>query len=212
MIRDTTQANALFSALQNNYRIYKRQNSYQFSTNPKIYGDCSCAFSFTCSIHSSIYQHPSEIPLYNVSGFYTGCYVIESLLQSTLECFYDQQCIDGLLRQISLTSRIEVTSLDESLRSEYFMNATIAELLNSLMIEEWNFSSSFENYYNECQPLKCTYTLETNNDMIYIATRLFGISGGLITVLKIIIPRLIKFIRKKKQQQQTATGKFLRSF
>jgi hypothetical protein len=90
------------------------------------------------------------------------------------------------------------------------MNSTIKELLDSLMIEQWNVSPIFENYYNECQPIKCTYILDTNNDMIYIFTTLFGIAGGLTTVLRLILPRLIKLIRKKKQQQpqqQMTTGK-----
>jgi hypothetical protein len=211
LIRDTTHANALLSTLQNNYRIYVRENTSQTSTYPKIYDDCNCASSVACISQSSIYDYSSGISLFDVPGFYTGCYVIESLLQSTLQCFYDQQCVDHLLHQISLTPRIEVASLDESL-SKYSANLTIQKLVDNLMIEEWNYSSSFENYYNQCQPIKCIHTLETNNDIIYIATTLFGISGGLITVLKIIIPRLIKLIRKKTQQQHTATGKFFINF
>jgi hypothetical protein len=43
--------------------------------------------------------------------------------------------------------------------------------------------------------------------MIYIVTTLFGISGGLITVLKFIVPQLVKLVRKKKEQRQPVTGK-----
>jgi hypothetical protein len=93
-------------------------------------------------------------------------------------------------------------ALNESLSSVYFKNSTIKELLDNLMIEQWNFFSIFENYYNQCQPIKCIYTFETNNDMIYIVTTLFGIVGGLITVLKFIVPRLVKLVRKREEQQQ----------
>jgi hypothetical protein len=82
------------------------------------------------------------------------------------------------------------------------MNSTIKNLVDNLMIEQWNASQIYENYYNECLPIQCTYTLETNNDMIYIVTTLFGVAGGLTTVLRLILPRLIKLIRKKKEQQQ----------
>jgi hypothetical protein len=102
---------------------------------------------------------------------------------------------------------MNVTALDPSLSSVYFMNSTIKELVENLMIEQWNFSSNFESYYNERQPVRCTYIFETNNDVIYIATTLFGIAGGLVTVLKFIVPRLIKLVRKKKQQRQPITGK-----
>ncbi len=210
MIRDTTQANALFSALQNNYLLHLGGFNFQASTSPKNYDNCSCVSSFACISQSSIYDFARDISLFDIPNFYKGCYVIESLLQSTLECFYNQQCIDDLQGQISSSSPVSVTVLDESLPSVYFMNSTIKELLDSLMIEQWNVSPIFENYYNECQPIKCTYILDTNNDMIYIFTTLFGIAGGLTTVLRLILPRLIKLIRKKKQQQpqqQMTTGK-----
>jgi hypothetical protein len=88
------------------------------------------------------------------------------------------------------------------------MNSTIKTLVDNLMIEEWNTTTIFENYYNECQPIQCTYSFAKRHDLIYIVTTLFGIAGGLTTVLELVLPRLVKFLRKKKeQQQQTATGK-----
>jgi hypothetical protein len=209
MIRDTTQANALFSALQNNYNLYIGNINFQASISPTNYDGCSCVSSFACISQSSIYDYASGISLFDVPNFYKGCNVIESLLQSTLECFYDQQCIDDLQGLISSSSPVNVIALDESLPSVYFMNSTIKNLVDNLMIEQWNVSQIYENYYNECRPIQCTYTLETNNDIIYIVTTLFGVAGGLTTVLRLILPRLIKLMRKKKeqQQQQVTTGK-----
>jgi hypothetical protein len=65
----------------------------------------------------------------------------------------------------------------------------------------------YESYYNECQPTQCTYRIETRNDLIYIVTTLFGIVGGLITVLKLVVPRLVKLVRKKRELPGPATGK-----
>jgi hypothetical protein len=103
-----------------------------------------------------------------------------------------------------------VTALNKSLPSIYLINSTIKELLDNLMIEQWNVSSIFEHYYNECQPIKCIHTFETNNGIIYIVTTLFGIVGGLVTVLKFIVPWSVKLVRKRRgrQQQQPITGKF----
>jgi hypothetical protein len=89
----------------------------------------------------------------------------------------------------------------------YSNDSTIRELVDKLMIDQWNVSPIFENYYNECQPTHCTYTFSNRHDVIYIITTLFGLAGGLITVLKLFIPRVIKLLRKKKEQQQVATGK-----
>jgi hypothetical protein len=206
MIRDTTQANALFSAVQSNYYMFAVRSEFdRVRTSPKTYDNCSCSSSFTC-ISESFIDHSGSS--FNMPGFYTGCYVIEALLQSTLKCLYDQMCINELQRRIAPLSKVDATALNKSLPTVYFMNSTIKEVVNNLMIEEWNDSSIFENYYNQCQPIKCTYTLQTNNDIIYIVTELLRIVGGLTTALKFIIPFLVKFIRKKKQQQQRATGKF----
>jgi hypothetical protein len=89
---------------------------------------------------------------------------------------------------------MNVTALDSSLLSNYSVNSTIKDLVNSLMIEQWNALPIYGNYYNECQPTQCTYTVETRNDVIYIVTTLSGIAGGLTTILEVVVPRMVKFI------------------
>jgi hypothetical protein len=87
-----------------------------------------------------------------------------------------------------------VIPLEPSLLKEYSENSTIQDVLNKLMIEEWNSSKLYDVYYNKCSPKQCSYILETRNDLIYIFTILFGVAGGLATILKIVVPRLIKLI------------------
>jgi hypothetical protein len=99
-----------------------------------------------------------------------------------------------------------VNALNTSLSSVYKVNSTIQELVDNLIIEKWNVSLAYETYYNECHPTQCRYTFETRNDLIYIVTTLFGIAGGLITVLKLILPRLIKLFRRKGQHQRVASS------
>ncbi len=194
MIRDTTQANTLFSGLQTNYHLVIATTKYDVGISPLIYNNCNCASLSTCIDQSSIYKYSNEIRLFNISGFYTGCYVIESLLQSTLQCFYSQQCIDDIQVFLPPSPLMQATALDSSLPSRYPNDSIIEDLVNNLMIEQWNISSLYNRYYNECQPTQCTYTIETRNDLIYIATTLFGIAGGLTTVLEVVVPRLVKFI------------------
>jgi hypothetical protein len=101
-----------------------------------------------------------------------------------------------------------IIPLDASVPSNYSVNSVIEELVNNLMIEEWNVSMIYETYYNECQPAQCTYKIQARNNIIYIVTTLFGITGGLATALKLIVPRVVKLVRKKRiQQQQPDTGK-----
>jgi hypothetical protein len=95
---------------------------------------------------------------------------------------------------VNSSSVVNVTALDKSVSSRFFENSTIEEVLDQLMVEEWNSSRIYDSYYNECQPSQCIYTHETKNNVIYIVTTLVGLIGGLTTGLKLIIPRLVKFI------------------
>jgi hypothetical protein len=90
--------------------------------------------------------------------------------------------------------QVHAVALDSSLRSNYSESSTIQELVNNLMVEEWNTSLMYQHYYDECQPRQCTYTIKTKNELIYIATTLFGIAGGLTTVLELVVPRLVQLI------------------
>ncbi|CAF3731251.1 unnamed protein product [Adineta steineri] len=129
-----------------------------------------------------------------LSGFYVGCYTTEALLRSTLECFYNQTCIDNLQIYLSSRSPMYVTALDSSLPSQYSEYSTIENLLNNLMIEEWNPTQMYDRYYDECQPIECTYTIITRNNILYVITTLIGIIGGLTRVSKILVPISVKII------------------
>ena len=148
----------------------------------------------TCLAQSAIFDDTGELKLFLVPGFYAGCYVIESLRRSTLECFYSQTCLDVLQSNISVSYSMNATALDSSLPSRYHTNSTVEELLNQLMVEQWFNASMFDSYYAECEPTQCTYTHESKNSAVYIITTIVGLVGGLYTILKFIVPRLVKLV------------------
>ncbi|CAF0925957.1 unnamed protein product [Adineta steineri] len=200
MVRKTTQGNAFLSGQLTNYQLMVLDDNHTVLTISMAYSGCSCHLSSTCVEQLSIYDNSTNIRLFDVPGFYTGCYVIEALLQSTLQCFYDQNCIDELQLYLTTASPMNATALDPSLSSQYSENSTIEHLLQSLMIEDWNSTQLYDRYYNECQPIQCTYTVETRNSVIYIITTMFGIVGGLMTVLRCVVPRVVNLVRKKRSQ------------
>jgi beta-lactamase regulating signal transducer with metallopeptidase domain len=173
----------------------------------RFYGNCSCAFSAACISPTGIYNYPSPQNLLDIPGFYTGCFIIESLLQSNLQCVYNQTFINQLQTYLVLPFAMNVTALDATLPSQYSPNTAIDELLDTLMIEEWNLTQMYDQYFNECQPIQCSYSIEARNDIIYIVTTVIGIIGGLVTVLKLVIPRLVMVVRKKRELQASSTGK-----
>ena len=209
MIQSATKSNALFSAYQTNY-------IFSFSGLPypavrlasKKYGNCDCMVTPGCIQEETLLREESTTILYKVPGLKIGCYIIEALMQSTLECLYMQECIDQIRHSTSSSNQlINTTVLDSSLLSQYLPNTPIKTILDRLMVEQWNWSTTYKNYYEECQPYECTYTFEARNDFIYIITVIIGLIGGLVTVLKTIVPTVVKLMMNERQSQPPITGK-----
>ncbi|CAF4377966.1 unnamed protein product, partial [Adineta steineri] len=138
MIRNITQSNALFSGRLTYYAPYITAGV--IARYPAMYGNCTCSYSATCITQSPIYNLLNGKRLFYVPGLYTGCYVIESLLQSSLQCFYNQTCINQLQSYFQVSSLMNVTALNASLSVQFLANSTIADVLDQLMVEEWNNS------------------------------------------------------------------------
>lgn len=195
LIRNTQVVNQIMSASQSNYYFPSGPDMDDFlRPHSQFYYGCLCAESPKCITQYPVKSHPMAETGFYIPGFYYGCYIIEALLQSTLECFYNEICINRIQSYITYTSPMNVTPLDSSLSSQYFVHSTMQDLVNNLMMEEWNSSITYENYYKQCQPKQCTYTYTTKNSAISIVIILFGLVGGLVTVLKLIVPRLVNFI------------------
>ena len=206
-LRDITQTNGLYSARQTNYGLYVPHSYSLVITFTLSYGNCNCDSSAACAYGSSIYDSSNITIVFSVPGIYTGCYVVESILQSDLRCFYNQTCINNLQSYLYPYLSMNVTSLDKSLLVRFFDNSTVQEFLDKLMVEEWKKSIIYDDYYNKCQPSQCTYTHQTKNSAIYIVTTVVGLIGGLITVLKLTVPRVVMLFRKKKETRTLENGK-----
>ena len=134
IVRDTIQANRLFTAAQ--YNAYLETNPYsQFlSTEWQFYGNCSCISSSTCVSQSELYNDINSEVLYTVPGMFVGCYPMEALLQSSLECFYNQTCFDELKSYLNSNSSLHASIMDSSALIEFSTKSTIADILDELMV------------------------------------------------------------------------------
>ena len=94
--------------------------------------------------------------------------------------------------------------LNTSITSRFQTNSTVSQLLSKLMVENWNSSHSFEQYFYSCNPSECTYSYSARNDLVFIITTLISIVGGLIKSLKIIVPFIIKLVLSRKLSNQTS--------
>lgn len=188
-IRKMAQGNGLVSSIGSNWYPAVLLNaeipfaqmiprSYENST-------CSCVTNSTC-------VSPAFIDQWRVPGLFVGCYPLESLLQSTLECLYDTACINKL-KYPNQSSNIIFHPLNSTLSSPHI---TVQSLMNVLMLDRWKPNITYEHYYAICATLSCTYVNIEKSNTIYIITAIIGFYGGLSSALKIIVPVLVKIADK----------------
>ena len=206
VIRDTIQSNLIVSHLGTNAEFLVLSYYNGTPARPKSYGSCSCARNALCKTQLDVHDNAGDIALFSVPGMFTGCYVLQSLLQSSLECFYDQMCFDQLKVALSRNFSSNATILNAKAPSVYLKNTTVGDIVDELMIEAWNWTVLYDKYYEACQPSECRYTVKTRNAAIYIVTTLIGLVGGLVTALKIAAPFLVKLARRKKTRTAPPTG------
>lgn len=161
------------------------------------YGQCNCMLSASCRSPLAVYDPTSTAAdyVFDIPGLYMGCSRFEALLSSTLECFYNQTCIDRVnyytFRWFYSTSNLR--ALNSSLNSP---NETIEFVINRMFVNSWIQNVSYENYYATCAPSMCTYEQIKIRSLVEIIIIVIGIFGGLSTGLKILFILLLHFLSK----------------
>lgn len=182
-IRHLAQGNGLVSSIGSNWYPVMMQSIDCMLIIPRSYGknNCSCATNSACTSSATIDE-------WTVPGFLVGCYPLESLLQSTLQCLYDIECINKLIKPNQL-SDINIHPLNSTLSSPYM---TVQSLIEKLMVYKWETNISYNHYYAACAPTSCTYVIMERANPIYIITSIIGFIGGLSAALKLIAPIIAK--------------------
>jgi hypothetical protein len=172
---------------------------FYFPAIPCVYVDqsssCSCEETPFCVTPAFMDDEAS----FHVPGMYFGCYIVESLLQSNLACFYNQSCIDELRLALNSTVTLNMTALDPIIQSQYAPNETIENIVNQLMVEQWINTTSHKLYYDRCHPVVCTYTYISKKNWLAILTFIITPIGGLNIILKFIVPRVIMILRSRRR-------------
>ncbi|CAF4449177.1 unnamed protein product, partial [Adineta steineri] len=118
LVRETISSNMFMTAYLSNWEFERTNNDSSYKVIyifPLNYTGCSCSSSSKCVSSSR--------------GMLTGCYPLETIFQTTLHCFYNQQCIDST----NNFNSINISSLETS---RFSVNQTIESVVNELMIEE----------------------------------------------------------------------------
>ncbi|CAF4536387.1 unnamed protein product, partial [Didymodactylos carnosus] len=131
----------------------------------------------------------------DVPGISVGCLVLDAVLQSDLSCFYNESCLSELKFQLTDSpSPFNATPLKVS--SSAASLPTIGGLIANLMVEEWYFNSSYESYFDQCNPQACTYTYVKQFDIVYVITKIIAFIGGAATILMLITLPIVTNIQQ----------------
>jgi hypothetical protein len=171
---------------QDQGKIYMRAQEYNLSS-------CNCATSPTCVQNMTLERSP--LSLWSVPGMMSGCLPLDSMLESTLECMYDQACLDTISDTLNSSLRY-IALIANRTRFHPINTFKLESIVTELFIEEWFSYVSFESYFNACQPESCSYTRFRKFDIFYILDTLIVVYGGLSIVLELTIPIVLKFIYK----------------
>ncbi len=173
---------------------------------------CSCALTDDCAVPIAFFEYPnppSYYPknlLFNVPGLFVGCFAVRSVLQSSLECFYNKTCLNMIQTMIRSNRSIHITPLNQS-QTRHAPNSSIELIFNELMLENWGEKIEFDHYYKGCAPLSCTYTTTKRNDLFYIITFVIAFFGGVSITLRILVSFLVRWIRNRCRQNLHPSSK-----
>jgi hypothetical protein len=173
---------------------------------------CYCRdWTTQCLLKGAIYEREVSVFITDLnylskfsylSGMNSGCLPIESLLGSTLECYFDSTCL-RLLLQLPNASDLVYSPLDTSVSSRFYANTTVETLVNHLFIETWNTSIDYAQFFRQCQPTHCTYTtIARKYSLFYIFNAILGFTGGLVITLRLLVPYIVWIWQRLRRPMQ----------
>ncbi|CAF1076407.1 unnamed protein product [Adineta ricciae] len=163
-------------------------------------GNCSCGLHSNCTTQANFIDEQKLSAAIPIKGLKMGCLPSESLRSSTLECFYDQSCLNLVQKYTNATILINSSTPLSIADSRFFINTTVAELMDELFVEQWATTINYSLYFEQCLPLLCSYTYNQPFSVLYTITVMLGLQGGLSIVLEWICPKIVRIIRKKYSQ------------
>lgn len=172
--------------------------------------NCACGFDDNCVDQMKFYT-PSSFSqptvVFAIPNLFIGCSTIDSVRLSSVECFFNQSCLN---RTRELASGLPPLIMDTPVlmisNSRFLPNTLLGLFMEELMVDQWNVKIEYEKYYNQCHPLQCSYTFTTRGGILYVVSTIIGILGGLIIILKIVVETVVKLIRNQIRSRTDNTN------
>ncbi|CAF1377883.1 unnamed protein product [Adineta steineri] len=204
LIRSTTQGNALLHIYSQAWSLAAVKtndgSNINFLTIPLTFNNiqentsCLCSTLQTCRIPRQV---DISRGLITIDGMVVGCHQLETLLLSSLACFYSLQCTNDLRAALPAgpLSMEQFEGLHTS-TTRFSMNDTIETIAYEMFIESWSNNTSYEGYFNSCSPSYCIHSYYQKSNALEILTTFLSAYGSLSIVVYFIVPYLVKLIKK----------------
>ncbi len=166
---------------------------------------CYCIDSLNCTYPSGIYPNltgfdsyqyygsiiPPMVSSTQISGLHIGCMSSASIMESTLECFYDNNCL------LELFNETNMQPLNSSINT---IDTKISTLIEEFFVESWSSETDFESFFKECQPKKCTYSYNSRGNIGYVIAVILSLVGGLFVALKVASSLIVISYKKARNK------------
>ena len=183
---------------------------HRLLTRPMTFNDgCSCGTRNDCFQEAGIFHAVYDVAEILIPGFNIGCSSVDTLWHSTLECYYQQSCIQELIQKakdtmLQINMSVEISAMDPNLLQRFRIDTPIQELAEALFIETFHRNISYEKFYNKCAPFQCSYKKQKHHDTLYIFTMLLSIYGGITAILRFLVPQIVSLTFKIVRRYQSS--------
>lgn len=141
----------------------------------------------------------SDNNLLPISAVYIHCYMLDTVLQSSLECWYYNSCLANFMNSYDDDDTHiskNVTILDLNFSSRFPPHTLVETIVNEIMIEKWNKSISYDYYYQYCKPLYCSFAYQQRS-LTYMITIITSLIGSFSIVLRLICPVIVRIFFRR---------------
>ncbi|CAF0815388.1 unnamed protein product [Adineta steineri] len=88
--------------------------------------------------------------------------------------------------------------INDLTRSRFPPNTLVSTIFKEMMVEQWNASWPYKNFYESCAPIHCTYSEKIRAKTIAgIILTLISVIGGLVVSLRLITPNVDPITAKR---------------
>ena len=168
---------------------------------------CYCTVTLSCEapkLEISASSTSQSNTSFAIPGLRLRCMPIDTCLYSTLECFFNQTCVDMIMLYMSIASNYSAMVQSES--NHFHADTKIKALAFQLMVEDWGFNATYEKYFDSCAPKSCSYKAATRYSVFHIAFELIGSLSGLCAVLRIIVMLVVRIVQHVHQHRSVPKG------